>query len=30
MKKFWYKNKKTILRSVIATIALIFFVFVTA
>ena len=28
MKKFWYKNKKTILRSVIATIALIFFVFV--
>lgn len=28
MKKFWYKNKKTILRSVIATIALIFFIFV--
>lgn len=28
MKKFWYKNKKTVLRSVIATIALIFFVFV--
>ena len=28
MKKFWYKNKKTILRSVTVTITLIFFIFV--
>lgn len=28
MKKFWYKNKKTILRYVIVTIALVFFIFV--